>query len=158
MSNLLGSQNCQKLTTTLANVYQLQAHLVQRKHQLSLRVERGAGSLPGPGALIALTPVARVRPVAVGLPLRRSRSRTGLPPHKNAHRHGIETWLGPSYQSALSLMKRVFMIDVLACPRCGSTMSLISVLKDPDVVEAFLVCLGISPTPMVPAQSRAPPL
>ena len=54
-------------------------------------------------------------------------------------------------------MKRVFMIDVLACPRCGSSMSIISVLKDPDVVEAFLVCLGISPTPIVPAQSRAPP-
>ena len=26
-------------------------------------------------------------------------------------------------------MKRVFMIDVLACPRCGSSMSIISVLK-----------------------------
>ena len=55
------------------------------------------------------------------------------------------------------LMKRVFMVDVLACPRCGSTMSIISVLRDPDVVEKFLVCLGISPTPVVPAQSRAPP-
>ena len=55
------------------------------------------------------------------------------------------------------LMKRVFMVDVLACPRCGSSMSIISVLKDPEVVEKFLVCLGISPTPMVPAQSRAPP-
>jgi hypothetical protein len=54
-------------------------------------------------------------------------------------------------------MKRVFMVDVLACPRCGSSMSIISVLRDPDVVEKFLVCLGISPTPVVPAQSRAPP-
>ena len=36
------------------------------------------------------------------------------------------------------LMKRVFMVDVLACPRCGSSMSIISVLRDPDVVEKFL--------------------
>jgi len=26
-------------------------------------------------------------------------------------------------------MKRVSMVDVLACPRCGSTMSIISVLR-----------------------------
>ena len=32
-----------------------------------------------------------------------------------------------------------------------------AVLTDPDVVEPFLVCIGVAPTPEVPAASRAPP-
>ena len=55
------------------------------------------------------------------------------------------------------LMRRVFMVDVLCCPTCGQSMTIISVLTDPDVVEPFLVCIGVAPTPEVPAASRAPP-
>ncbi len=55
------------------------------------------------------------------------------------------------------LIRRVFMVDVLCCPTCGQSMTIISVLTDPDVVEPFLVCIGVAPTPEVPAASRAPP-
>ena len=55
------------------------------------------------------------------------------------------------------LMRRVFMVDLLCCRTCGHSMALISVLTDPDVVEPFLVCIGVAPTPEVPAASRAPP-
>ncbi|HIF23323.1 MAG TPA: hypothetical protein EYQ27_15815 [Gemmatimonadetes bacterium] len=49
-----------------------------------------------------------------------------------------------------ALLQRVFEIDALRCPRCGSTMRLIAAIEDPTVARKILECL------MLPA--RAPPL
>ncbi len=49
-----------------------------------------------------------------------------------------------------SLLQRVFEIDALQCPRCGSTMRLIAAIEDPAVARKILECLELP--------ARAPPL
>ena len=49
-----------------------------------------------------------------------------------------------------SLLQRVFEIEALRCPRCGSTMRLIGAIEDPVVARKILACLGLP--------ARAPPL
>jgi hypothetical protein len=49
-----------------------------------------------------------------------------------------------------ALLQRVFEIDALRCPRCGSRMRLIAAIEDPVVAERILECLKLP--------SRAPPL
>ncbi len=49
-----------------------------------------------------------------------------------------------------SLLQRVFEVDALQCPRCGSTMRLISAIEDPAVARKILECLKLP--------ARAPPL
>jgi hypothetical protein len=48
------------------------------------------------------------------------------------------------------LLQRVFSIDALRCPRCGSTLRLIAAIEDPDVARKILDCLDLP--------ARAPPL
>jgi hypothetical protein len=48
------------------------------------------------------------------------------------------------------LLKRVFELDVLACPRCGGRMRILAAINPPDAIEKILACLGL-PT-------RAPPI
>ena len=57
-----------------------------------------------------------------------------------------------SAQSRLSwaqLLKRVFEIDMTACPKCGGPLTMIAVIEDPPVVQRILAHLGLP--------SRAPP-
>ena len=49
-----------------------------------------------------------------------------------------------------SLLQRVFEVDALRCPRCGSTMRLLAAIEDPAVARKILECLGLP--------ARAPPL
>jgi hypothetical protein len=49
-----------------------------------------------------------------------------------------------------ALLQRVFEVDALRCPRCGSTMRLIAAIEDPDVARRILECLELP--------ARAPPL
>ena len=49
-----------------------------------------------------------------------------------------------------ALLQRVFEVDALRCPRCGSTMRLIAAIEDPAVAERILECLKLP--------ARAPPL
>jgi hypothetical protein len=48
------------------------------------------------------------------------------------------------------LMKRVFAIDVLECPRCRGRMRILAAIHPPDTTSAILACLGLP--------VRAPPL
>ena len=48
------------------------------------------------------------------------------------------------------LLQRVFDIDGLRCPRCGSTLRFIAAIEDPAVARKILECLGLP--------ARAPPL
>jgi len=47
------------------------------------------------------------------------------------------------------LLRRVFAVDVLECPRCGGRMRLLGAIQPPDVTQAILDCLELP--------SRAPP-
>ncbi len=47
------------------------------------------------------------------------------------------------------LLRRVFAIDVLACPRCGGRLRLLAAIHSPDATRAILECLGLP--------ARAPP-
>jgi len=48
------------------------------------------------------------------------------------------------------LLQRVFEVDALQCPRCGSTLRLIAAIEDPTVARRILECLKLP--------ARAPPL
>jgi hypothetical protein len=48
------------------------------------------------------------------------------------------------------LMKRVFAIDVLECPRCRGPMRILATIHPPETTSAILACLGLP--------VRAPPL
>jgi hypothetical protein len=54
-----------------------------------------------------------------------------------------------------ALMRRVFALDVLACPRCGGRLRAITTVQDPAVVRAILAHLGLAPGPDSPGP--APP-
>ena len=41
------------------------------------------------------------------------------------------------------LMKRVFAIDVLECPRCRGPMRILAAIHPPDTTSAILACLGL---------------
>ena len=61
-------------------------------------------------------------------------------------------------------MRRVFNLDVLACPRCGGRLRVIAAVQDPLAVQAILAHLPRSgapappPAPPAPAPSRSPRL
>ena len=57
-------------------------------------------------------------------------------------RHRNYTWA--------ELMKRVFLLDVLQCERCGGLMKILAAIHPPDATGKILECLGLP--------SRAPPL
>jgi putative transposase/transposase-like zinc-binding protein len=48
------------------------------------------------------------------------------------------------------LMKRVWALDVLECPRCQGRMRILAAIHSPDAIHKILVCLGLP--------SRAPPV
>ena len=56
----------------------------------------------------------------------------------------------PRNYSWAELMRRVFSIDVLACPRCGGRMRILCAIHPPDAIQKILDCLGLP--------SRPPPI
>src|SRR5437899_715019 len=68
----------------------------------------------------------------------------------------IEAKSGSRAWSWAALLRRVFAIDVLACPHCGGRRRLIATLHDPVVIRKLLAHLGMarsgpSPGPAPPA-------
>jgi putative transposase/transposase-like zinc-binding protein len=55
------------------------------------------------------------------------------------------------------LLRRVFLIDALDCPRCHSRMRIVAAVTEPAAVERILRHLGESPAPPHIAGPRAPP-
>ena len=55
-----------------------------------------------------------------------------------------------------ALLQRVFEIDALRCPRCGSTLRLIAAIEDPAIARRILACIGLPARapPTSPAASR----
>jgi len=56
----------------------------------------------------------------------------------------------PKNYTWAQLLKRVFEVDVLVCPRCGSKMRVLCAIHSPDAIQKILICLGLP--------SRAPPI
>jgi hypothetical protein len=74
-----------------------------------------------------------------------ARAAPGIDPHPIAPNRGI-----PRRQRWAALLQRVFEIDALRCPRCGSRLRLIAAIEDPTVARKILECLKLP--------ARAPPL
>ena len=53
----------------------------------------------------------------------------------------------PTRAAAQSLLRRVFAIDVLTCPSCGSRRRLIALITDPPVLRKILRHLGLPAEP-----------
>ena len=66
---------------------------------------------------------------------------SGIEPSVAAH--------GRNYTWA-ELMKRVWALDVLECPRCQGRMRILAAIHSPDAIGKILDCLGLP--------SRAPPV
>jgi hypothetical protein len=54
-----------------------------------------------------------------------------------------------------ALLQRVFDIDALRCPRCGSTLRLLAAIEDPAITRRILACIGLPAR--APPSSAAPP-
>jgi hypothetical protein len=54
------------------------------------------------------------------------------------------------------LMRRVFRIDVLECPRCGGRLKLLAAIDQPEVIEKILSSLGLSARAPPPAPAQPP--
>jgi len=54
-----------------------------------------------------------------------------------------------------SLMRRVLDIDVLTCPKCAASMTIIAFITDPNVLTKILDHLNLpsAPPPLAPARS-----
>lgn len=59
-----------------------------------------------------------------------------------------------------ALLQRVFAVDALCCPGCGSTMRLFAAIEDPTVARKILECLELPARapPLVPAKAEVPDL
>jgi hypothetical protein len=74
-----------------------------------------------------------------------ARAAPDIDPRPIAPNRGI-----PRPQRWAALLQRVFEIDALRCPRCGSRLCLIAAIEDPTVARKILECLKLP--------ARAPPL
>ena len=52
------------------------------------------------------------------------------------------------------LMRRVFAVDVLECPRCHGPMKILAAIHPPDTAGAILECLGLAARPPPLASPR----
>jgi hypothetical protein len=53
------------------------------------------------------------------------------------------------------LLRRIFELDPLCCPRCGEAMRIVAVITEPAVIDRILDHLRRTATPA--RRSRAPP-
>jgi hypothetical protein len=65
-------------------------------------------------------------------------------------------YVRPLYFAWADLLRRVFAIDVLACPNCGGRLRLLATIEDRAVVEKILTHLGLPVDPPQPSAARTP--
>ncbi len=81
--------------------------------------------------------------VRLPAPARISAGQSSASPIASATPHGrVYTWA--------ELMKRVWALDVLECPRCHHRLRILAAIHPPDATRRILDCLGLP--------SRSPPL
>ena len=79
---------------------------------------------------------------------RRSSSLTASNASQIAHKKRF-TWA--------ELLERVFAVDVLRCPRCGSRRRMIAMITDPATIQRILSHLRLPTKPLPIAPARPPP-
>ncbi len=62
----------------------------------------------------------------------------------------------PRYFAWAELLRRVFAIDILACPDCGGRLRLLATIEERPVVEKILTHLGLPVDPPRPSPARTP--
>ena len=53
------------------------------------------------------------------------------------------------------MIKKIWEVDPLTCPRCGHDMKIISLINDPFVIERMLRHLGLWKKQMAPSGRKA---
>jgi len=81
---------------------------------------------------------------------RRQRARV---PHRPAKRRVH----GRRYYTWAELLRRVYAVDILTCPRCGGVRRLLAAIQDPDSIERVLRAMGLPWQAPELAVARAPP-
>ena len=79
-----------------------------------------------------------------------------LPRRVVPHAPGKRRRAGRRYSWA-ELLKRVFLIDALVCPRCGGKRKLLAAIHDPNSIRRVLEAVGLSSDVPVLAAARGPP-
>jgi hypothetical protein len=65
-------------------------------------------------------------------------------------------YVRPSYVAWADLLRRVFAVDILACPDCGGRLRLLATIEDRTVVEKILTHLGLPVDLPQPSAARTP--
>ena len=65
-------------------------------------------------------------------------------------------YVRPTYVARADLLRRVFALDILACPGCGGRLRLLATIEDRAVVEQILTHLGLPVDLPQPAAARTP--
>ena len=104
---------------------------------LCLPVAEGAEATPASGARAAADPAP---PVA---------SDTQIP-EREPPREDRSAGKAPRRFRWAALLQRVFGVDALRCPRCGSTLRLVAAIEDPAIARRIPGCIGLP--------ARAPPV
>ena len=63
----------------------------------------------------------------------------------------------PDRYTWAQLLARVFLVNVLTCPRCHGRRRIIAMITDPPVITAILECLHLFPHRVVTDPPHAPP-
>jgi hypothetical protein len=64
---------------------------------------------------------------------------------------------GRRYYTWAELLRRVYAVDILTCPRCGGVRRLLAAIQDPDSIERVLRAMGLPWQAPELAVARAPP-
>lgn len=81
---------------------------------------------------------------------------TGTKIDRSEHKPTAEGELGGELTAPLTWaqrLKRVFDIDITACPLCGGTMRVIADITDPDVIQSILDHIEAQPPPLKSADT-----
>ena len=81
-------------------------------------------------------------------------SECGVKPARARHSQIEESPAGPRSRNYTwaELMRRVFAMDVLECPRCRGRLRILAAITSPTALRAILECMGTG------SGSRAPPV
>jgi hypothetical protein len=113
-------------------------------------MQRSAGSAAAPIHPGPPTPVERLadQPLGEAIPPSEADPRSADP--RSSHPDIAMDRPSPRRLSWAALLQRVFELDALRCPRCGTTLRLVAAIEDPAVAHKILACLDLP--------ARAPPL
>jgi hypothetical protein len=69
--------------------------------------------------------------------------KAGPQPEPSVARRRVTAYVRRRYFVWADLLRRVFALDILACPDCGGRLRLLATIEDRAVVEKILTHLGL---------------